>query len=70
MTRTTTHFDKASEIHISEGEALRDFATVLARVRSGARIVIDSENSNRPRGSDLSTRKIDHFTWPAKPQDM
>jgi hypothetical protein len=26
MTRTTTHFDKASEIHISEGEALRHFA--------------------------------------------
>ena len=48
MTRTTTPFDKVSKIHISEGEALGDFATVLARVRSGRQIVIDGENSNLP----------------------
>jgi hypothetical protein len=48
MTRTTTHFDKAPEIHISEGEALRDFARLLGLVRSGARIIIDGESSNLP----------------------
>jgi hypothetical protein len=30
MTPTTAQSDNASEIHISEGEALRDFGTVLA----------------------------------------
>ena len=30
-------------IHISEAEAVRDFAAVLAQVRAGAEIVIDSE---------------------------
>ncbi len=33
-------------IHISEAEATRDFAALLARVRAGAEIVI--ENGNRP----------------------
>jgi antitoxin (DNA-binding transcriptional repressor) of toxin-antitoxin stability system len=30
-------------IHISESEAVRDFASVLAKVRAGTEIVIDSE---------------------------
>ena len=30
-------------IHISEAEAVRDFAGVLARVRAGAEIVIESD---------------------------
>ena len=31
-------------IHISEAEAVRDFAAVLARVRTGAEIMIEDEN--------------------------
>jgi len=33
-------------IHISEAEAARDFASLLARVRAGAKVVI--ENGERP----------------------
>ncbi len=32
-------------VHISEAEAARDFAGVLARVRAGMRVVIDNENT-------------------------
>jgi antitoxin (DNA-binding transcriptional repressor) of toxin-antitoxin stability system len=32
-------------IHISEAEATRDFTGVMARVREGAEIVIDSDSS-------------------------
>ena len=32
-------------IHISEAEAARDFAALLARVREGAEVVIDKEDS-------------------------
>jgi len=35
-------------IHISEEEAVRDFASVLARVRAGAEVVIESEGSKSP----------------------
>jgi len=35
-------------IHISETEAASDFASVLARVRAGAEIVIDSESGKLP----------------------
>jgi antitoxin (DNA-binding transcriptional repressor) of toxin-antitoxin stability system len=32
-------------IHISESEAARDFASLLARVRAGASVVIDDETA-------------------------
>jgi antitoxin (DNA-binding transcriptional repressor) of toxin-antitoxin stability system len=32
-------------IHISETEAVRDFAAVLAHVRAGSEVVIDSEHN-------------------------
>jgi len=35
-------------IHISEEEAASDFASVLARVRAGAEVVIESEGGRRP----------------------
>jgi antitoxin (DNA-binding transcriptional repressor) of toxin-antitoxin stability system len=35
-------------IHISEEEAASDFASVLARVRAGAEIVIESEGGKLP----------------------
>lgn len=35
-------------IHISEEEAARDFASVLARVRAGAEVVIETEGGNLP----------------------
>ena len=35
-------------IHISEGEAARDFAELLARVRAGAEVVIESEGCKLP----------------------
>ncbi|MGC2110282.1 MAG: hypothetical protein WA655_12250 [Candidatus Korobacteraceae bacterium] len=35
-------------IHISEAEAESDFASVLARVREGAEVVIETENDRRP----------------------
>jgi antitoxin (DNA-binding transcriptional repressor) of toxin-antitoxin stability system len=38
----------APVIHISEAEAAGDFASVLARVRAGAEVVIDSEGGKLP----------------------
>jgi antitoxin (DNA-binding transcriptional repressor) of toxin-antitoxin stability system len=35
-------------IHISEAEALSNFADVLARVRAGAEVVIESERGKLP----------------------
>jgi antitoxin (DNA-binding transcriptional repressor) of toxin-antitoxin stability system len=35
-------------IHISEAEAARDFATLLARVRAGAEVVIESDGGMLP----------------------
>ena len=35
-------------IHISEKEAASDFASVLARVRAGAEVVIESESGRLP----------------------
>src|SRR5208337_1796763 len=35
-------------IHISEKEAASDFASVLARVRAGAEVVIESESGTLP----------------------
>jgi len=35
-------------IHISEEEAARDFASVLACVRAGAEVVIETEGGNLP----------------------
>ena len=32
-------------IHISESEAVRDFATVLAHVRAGSEVIIESEHN-------------------------
>lgn len=47
-------------IHISEAEAANDFASLLARVRAGAEIVI--ENGERPvavlHGADPARRSI------------
>jgi antitoxin (DNA-binding transcriptional repressor) of toxin-antitoxin stability system len=38
----------APVVHISEAEAASDFASVLARVRAGAEVVIESEYGNFP----------------------
>ncbi len=38
----------APVIHISEAEAASDFASVLARVRAGAEVVIESEGGKLP----------------------
>ena len=38
----------APVIHISEAEAANDFASVLARVRAGAEVVIESEDGKLP----------------------
>ncbi len=38
----------APVIHISESEATADFASVLARVRAGAEVVIESESGDVP----------------------
>ena len=35
-------------IHISENEAASDFASVLARVRAGAEVVIDAAGGSQP----------------------
>ncbi len=35
-------------IHISEAEAARDFGALLARVRAGAEVVIESEGGKLP----------------------
>jgi len=35
-------------IHISEAEAASDFASVLARVRAGAEVIIESESGKLP----------------------
>ena len=35
-------------IHISEEEAARDFAALMARVRAGAEVVIESEGGKLP----------------------
>jgi hypothetical protein len=35
-------------VHVSEEEATRDFGRVLARVREGAEVVIESETDKRP----------------------
>lgn len=35
-------------IHISESEAESDFGSVLARVRAGAEVIIESESGGRP----------------------
>jgi len=35
-------------VHISEAEAERDFAAVLARVRAGAEVVIENEDNKLP----------------------
>jgi antitoxin (DNA-binding transcriptional repressor) of toxin-antitoxin stability system len=38
----------APVIHISEAEAANDFASVLARVRAGAEVVIETEGGKLP----------------------
>ncbi|MGB7554382.1 MAG: hypothetical protein WBM04_08405 [Candidatus Korobacteraceae bacterium] len=38
----------APVIHMSEAEAASDFASVLARVRAGAEVVIESEGGKLP----------------------
>jgi len=48
MPPTVIHPDKTSEIHISEADAVRDFAQVLAYVRDGLMVVIDSEGGSPP----------------------
>ncbi|MFI5117711.1 MAG: hypothetical protein ACHP8B_13555 [Terriglobales bacterium] len=35
-------------IHVSEAEAESDFGSVLARVRAGAEVIIDSESGGAP----------------------
>src|SRR5271157_6032226 len=48
-TDLTYHRDMAHPvIHISEAEAASDFASVLARVRAGAEVVIESESGKLP----------------------
>lgn len=48
MPPETIHFGKTSEIHISEAEAVKDFARVLAYIREGVKVVIDSEGGSTP----------------------
>jgi len=38
----------APVIHVSQAEAARDFAGLMARVRAGAEVVIESEGSKLP----------------------
>ena len=49
-------------IHISEAEAARDFAALLARVRAGAEIVIESDARAiavlRPAGNEFRPRLL------------
>ena len=49
-------------IHISEAEAARDFAGVLARVRAGAEVVIESDARAvavvRPAGEEFRPRLL------------
>jgi len=49
-------------IHISEEDAARDFAGVLARVRAGAEVVIESDARAvavlRPAGEELGPRLL------------
>ena len=49
-------------VHISEAEALNNFADVLARVRAGAEVVIESDAGAvavvRPAGDDFRPRLL------------
>jgi antitoxin (DNA-binding transcriptional repressor) of toxin-antitoxin stability system len=49
-------------IHISEEDAARDFAAVLARVRAGAEVVIESDARAvavvRPAGEEFRSRLL------------
>ncbi len=51
-----------SVIHISEEDAARDFAAVLARVREGAEVVIESKSRAvavvRPAGEEFRPRTL------------
>jgi hypothetical protein len=40
--------DMASEVHISEADAVSDFKRVLAYIRAGTKVIIDSEGSSSP----------------------
>ena len=51
----------APVIHISEAEAAGDFASVLARVRAGAEVVIETE------GGKLPVAVIHRQSFPAAP---
>ncbi len=50
-----------ANVHISEAEAVRDFAGVLARVRAGEEIVIDHNNAAAVvvRSAELPRRSIE-----------
>lgn len=50
-------------IHISEKEAASDFPSVLARVRAGAEVVIESESGKLPVA-------VIHLPVPPRPLDL
>jgi antitoxin (DNA-binding transcriptional repressor) of toxin-antitoxin stability system len=57
-------------IHISEADAARDFAGVLARVREGAEVVIESDARAvavvRPAGEEFRSRLSDSIALAKK----
>ncbi len=54
-------------IHISESEAVRDFATVLAHVRAGSEVIIESEQAPVavlvPPTGQGSAPEAEHDAW-------
>jgi antitoxin (DNA-binding transcriptional repressor) of toxin-antitoxin stability system len=53
-------------IHISETEAVRDFAAVLAHVRAGSEVVIDSEHNAVAllvAPAEATVADADHDMW-------
>jgi antitoxin (DNA-binding transcriptional repressor) of toxin-antitoxin stability system len=54
-------------IHISEAEAVRDFATLLAHVRAGTEVIIESELAPVavlvPPADQTAEPGPDHDTW-------
>jgi antitoxin (DNA-binding transcriptional repressor) of toxin-antitoxin stability system len=55
-------------LHISESEAIRDFAAVLDRVRAGTEVIIESEDSpiavlRPPEEPILESAAVEHDLW-------
>jgi len=57
-----------SVLHISEAEAVRDFASVMAHVRAGSEVIIESEDSTIaahlvPPLNELGEPEPGHDQW-------